>query len=58
MGAETEHGYYWKTWDIFTQGTSDIDKAYDGGDVTYPFWANPIPKFISNQDGTTPEDVS
>jgi hypothetical protein len=28
------------------------------GSVTYPFWANPIPKFISNQGGTTPEDLS
>ena len=51
-------GYYWKTWDIFTQGSADIDKAYRSGDVTYPFWANPIPKFISNQGGTTPEDLS
>lgn len=57
--AETEDGrYYWKTWDIFTQGTSDIDEDYRSGDVTYPFWANPIPKFISNQGGTTPEDLS
>ena len=51
-------GYYWKTWDIFTQGSADIDNAYRSGDVTYPFWANPIRKFISNQGGTTPEDLS
>jgi hypothetical protein len=56
-------GYYWKTFDIFTQGESDydrwhIDQAYRGGDVTYPFWANPVPKFITNQGGTTPEDLS
>jgi len=30
-------GYYWKTFDIFTQGTSDIDKDYRAGNVTYPF---------------------
>ena len=56
-------GYYWKTFDIFTQGESDyqrwnIDQAYRIGDVTYPFWAHPIPKFIKNQGGTTPEDLS
>ncbi len=28
------------------------------GDVTYPFWSHPIPKFISNQGGTTPADLS
>ena len=59
----TRGGYYWKTFDIFTQGESDyqrwhIDQAYRSGDVTYPFWANPIPKFITNQGGTTPEDLS
>lgn len=62
--AETNGGgFYWKTFDIFTQGETDpqrwhIDLAYRNGDVTYPFWANPIPKFISNQGGTTPEDLS
>ena len=61
--ARTPHGYYWKTFDIFTQGESDyqrwhIDKAYATGEVSYPFWANPIPKFITNQGGTTPADLS
>jgi hypothetical protein len=61
--ARTPHGYYWKTFDVFTQGESDyqrwhIDKAYASGDVTYPFWAHPIPKFITNQGGTTPADLS
>ena len=62
--AETEGGgFYWKTFDIFTQGEADpqrwhIDQAYRNGDVTYPFWSNPIPKFITNQGGTTPEDLS
>jgi hypothetical protein len=40
--AKTPHGYYWKTFDVFTQGESDyqrwhIDKAYATGDVSYPF---------------------
>jgi len=61
--ARTPHGYYWKTFDVFTQGEGDyqrwhIDQAYRSGDVTYPIWANPIPKFISNQGGTTPADLS
>jgi hypothetical protein len=51
-------GYYWKTWDVFTQGSDDIDQAYKRGDVTYPFWGHPIPVFIKNQGGTTPEDFS
>jgi hypothetical protein len=61
--ARTPHGYYWKTFDVFTQGESDyqrwhIDQAYRNGEVTYPFWSNPIPKFITNQGGTTPADLS
>ncbi len=57
--ARTESGgFYWKTFDIFTQGEDDIDAAYREGDVTYPFWSNPIPKFIANQGGTVPEDLS
>jgi hypothetical protein len=41
--AKSRDGYYWKTFDIFTQGTADIDDAYEKGDVTaYPMWANPI----------------
>jgi len=57
--AQTKSGgYYWKTFEIFTQGSTDIDQAYRAGNVTYPFWSNPIPKFISNQDGTKPEDFS
>jgi hypothetical protein len=57
--AQTKNGgYYWKTFDIFTQGSSDIDRAYRSGNVTYPFWSHPIPKFISNQGGTKPEDFS
>lgn len=60
--AKSRDGYYWKTFDILTQGESDferwnIDQAYKIGDVTYPFWSHPIPKFIKNQGGTTPEDL-
>jgi hypothetical protein len=45
-------GYYYKTFDIFTQSESDIDQAYAKGDYTYPFWSHPVPKFIANQGGT------
>jgi hypothetical protein len=60
---KSRDGYYWTTFDVFTQGESDyqrwhIDQAYRNGDVTYPFWSNPIPKFITNQGGTTPADLS
>jgi hypothetical protein len=56
--AETPTGYYWKTYDIFTEGNADINAAYKAGKVTYPFWQNPIPKFVKNQGGTTPEDLT
>jgi hypothetical protein len=61
--AKSRDGFYWKTFDVFTQGESDyqrwhVDKAYAIGDVTYPFWSHPIPKFIANQGGTTPADLS
>jgi hypothetical protein len=56
--AQTPTGYYWKTFDIFTSGDYDIDQAYREGKVTYPFWGHPIPKFISNQGGTKPEDLT
>jgi mono/diheme cytochrome c family protein len=59
LRAQTKNGgFYWKTFDIFTQGSGDIDQAYQKGDVTNPFWSHPIPKFIENQGGTTPEDLS
>jgi len=56
--AETPHGYYWKTFDVFTEGNTDVDKMYREGKVTYPFWQSPIPKFVKNQGGTTPEDLT
>ena len=56
--ASTPHGYYWKTFDIFTSGDSDIVKQYAAGKVTMPMWQQPIPKFIKEQGGTTPEDLT
>ena len=49
-------GYYWKTWDVFTgqlDGIGDIDQAYAQGEIRFPFWANPIPKFIRGTDFST-----
>ncbi len=49
-------GYYWKTYDVFTgqlpsgDGTT-IEQDYHSGDIRFPFWANPIPKFIPNPAG-------
>jgi len=61
--AHTEDGrYYWKTWDVFSgqlEGVNDIVEAYDQGQIRFPFWANPIPVFVSGQDPTTtPESLS
>ena len=48
-----EGGSYWKTWDIFTGQLSTPDRSIfdvyrDGGtDIRFPWWANPIPKFVS-----------
>lgn len=56
--ANTPHGYYWKTFDIFTAGDGDIDKQYAEGKVSMPMWQQPIPKFIKEQGGTTPEDLT
>ena len=47
-------GWYWKTWDIFTgQLASGRDKSiFDvymdptGRDIRFPWWANPLPKFV------------
>ncbi|MEY4590093.1 MAG: hypothetical protein RL497_2169 [Pseudomonadota bacterium] len=51
--------YYWKTWDIFAAGNVDVDKQVAQGNVRFPFWANPIPKFISTQQGgTTPDKLA
>ena len=58
--AQTPNGYYWKTFDVFsTEGPEgDIDKQYAAGRVSMPMWQNPIPKFIKEQGGTTPEDLT
>lgn len=56
-GGET---YYWKTWDVFTgqlpNGLSDIDQAYAQGYIRFPFWSNPVPKWVDGgmgQDSVT-----
>jgi len=56
--AQTPNGYYWKTFDIFTSGDTDIEKQYAAGKVTMPMWQQPIPKFIKEQGGTTPQDLT
>jgi mono/diheme cytochrome c family protein len=56
--AQTPNGYYWKTFDIFTAGDTDIEKQYAAGKVTMPMWQQPIPKFIKEQGGTTPQDLT
>lgn len=45
-------GWYWKTWDVFTGQLDGRDRSifdvYSNGqeDIRFPFWANPIPKFV------------
>jgi mono/diheme cytochrome c family protein len=57
--ASTPNGYYWKTFDIFTSGEGgDIDKQYATGKVSQPMYQQPIPRFIKEQGGTTPEDLT
>jgi hypothetical protein len=56
-------GYYWKTFDVFTgqlpAEIKTIDDAYAKGMIRFPFWANPIPKFISGTGGgVTPQTLS
>jgi hypothetical protein len=58
-------GWYWKTWDIFTGqlasgGDKSIFSIYSdttGRDIRFPWWANPIPKFVkwlsTDDDNTT-----
>lgn len=47
--------YYWKTWDVFTGqlpgGVNDIDEAYSQGYIRFPFWSNPIPKWVDGGMG-------
>ena len=56
--ASTPHGFYWKTFDIFTSGDGHIDQQYADGRVSMPMWQQPIPRFIKEQGGTTPEDLT
>ena len=55
--AKQPNGYYWKTWDVFTgqlpTTIKTIEQAYDEGVIRFPFWANPIPKFINGTGGGT-----
>jgi hypothetical protein len=56
-------GYYWKTWDVFTgqlpTTVKTVEQAYDEGMIRFPFWAHPIPKFISGTGGgVTPQTLS
>lgn len=47
-------GFYWKSWDVFTgqlasgrdRSIFDVYADADGKDIRFPFWANPIPKFV------------
>jgi hypothetical protein len=55
-GERKDGGFYWKTFEVFTGGLSDGDKnIYDvykkgGGDIRFPFWANPVPIFVDAKD--------
>lgn len=48
------NNWYYKTWDVFTEvfddvGTNNIFEIYSepsGEFIRFPFWANPIPKYI------------
>ena len=55
-------GFYWKTWDVFTgqvEQSRTIEEAYDNGEIRFPFWANPVPVFVSGTDrSTTPASLS
>ncbi|WP_437674117.1 hypothetical protein [Sorangium sp. So ce131] len=48
-------GFYWKTWDVFTGqlegNVQTIEQAYEQGQIRFPFWAHPIPKFIAGTGG-------
>lgn len=60
--AETKNNnglgnWYWKSWDVFSgqlaQGDqgNNIFEVYEqgGSDIRFPWWANPIPKFVSSR---------
>jgi cytochrome c553 len=51
--AKTPHGFYWKTFDIFTGQLPQktIQEAEAAGNYRFPFWANPIPKFVNGTGG-------
>ncbi len=51
--AKTPNGFYWKTFDIFSGQLPQktIQEAEAAGNYRFPFWANPIPKFVSGTGG-------
>jgi hypothetical protein len=51
--AKTPNGFYWKTFDIFTGQLAQktIQEAEAAGNYRFPFWANPIPKFVAGTGG-------
>ena len=62
-------GWYWKTWDIFTGQLNNSTNAFSGGDrnifeiyreggedIRFPFWANPVPVFVSPRYTNNPNE--
>jgi hypothetical protein len=51
--GKTPNGFYWKTFDIFTGQLPQktIQEAEAAGNYRFPFWANPIPKFVAGTGG-------
>jgi hypothetical protein len=45
--------YVWKVVDMFAAGNVNVNELYAKGETRFPFWANPIPKFIASQQGGT-----
>lgn len=52
--------YYWKTFDTFATGQTDIDEMYRNEQQNSPFWEAPVPVFISagGGGGTTPDKLA
>jgi hypothetical protein len=51
--------YFWKVVDNYSVGNVNVNELYAKGDTRFPFWANPLPKFIAaQQGGLTPEHYS
>jgi hypothetical protein len=54
--GKTPTGYYWKTFDIFTDEGGDVDEMYERGKAYFPILSHPIPVFIDNS--AKAEDLS